>query len=116
MAAEVAGGGHLAGQGRAVGRRRTGLDQARADRRGLMSRFNPVFAGLPTTIFTVMAGPAGGEGGGDPGRGFPGSGGPEGRGAGGAGAPEHGSNQVPAKEGPGELRQATAEHYRRFHG
>ena len=77
---------------------------------------NPVFAGLPTTIFTVMSGLAVEHGAINLGQGFPDSAGPEDVRARAAEAVMHGSNQYPPMPGLPELRQAVADHYRRFHG
>ncbi len=79
-------------------------------------RFNPVFSELPTTIFTVMSGLAVEHGAVNLGQGFPDSNGPEDVRARAAHALMHASNQYPPMPGLPELRQATAEHYRRFHG
>ncbi len=81
-----------------------------------MSRsLNPVFASLPTTIFTVMSGLAVEHGAINLGQGFPDNEGPEDVRARAAHALMHGSNQYPPMMGVAELRQAVAEHYRRFH-
>jgi aspartate/methionine/tyrosine aminotransferase len=77
---------------------------------------NPVFASLPTTIFTVMSGLAVEHGAINLGQGFPDSEGPEDVRARAAHALMHGSNQYPPMTGLPELRQAVAEHYRRFQG
>ena len=82
----------------------------------LKGPYNPVFAGLPTTIFTVMSGLAVEHGAINLGQGFPDEAGPEDVRARAAEATLHGSNQYPPMTGTAELRQATAEHYRRFHG
>jgi N-succinyldiaminopimelate aminotransferase len=79
-------------------------------------RFNPVFAELPTTIFTVMSGLAAEHGAVNLGQGFPDSAGPEDVRARAAHALMHQSNQYPPMPGLPELRQAVAEHYGRFHG
>lgn len=79
-------------------------------------RFNPVFADLPTTIFTVMSGLATEHGAINLGQGFPDSAGPEDVRAAAAEALMHASNQYPPMPGLPALRQAVAEHYRRFHG
>jgi aspartate/methionine/tyrosine aminotransferase len=78
--------------------------------------FNPVFADLPTTIFTVMSGLAVEHGAVNLGQGFPDDAGPEDVRARAAHALMHASNQYPPMTGLPELKQATAEHYRRFHG
>ena len=77
---------------------------------------NPVFSGLPTTIFTVMSGLAVEHGAINLGQGFPDTAGPEDVRAKAAEALMHGSNQYPPMPGLPELRQAVAEHYRRFQG
>ena len=79
-------------------------------------RFNPVFAGLPTTIFTVMSGLATQHGAINLGQGFPDNAGPEDVRAKAAEALMSGSNQYPPMQGIPALREAVAEHYRRFHG
>ena len=78
--------------------------------------FNPVFSELPTTIFTVMSGLAVEHGAVNLGQGFPDDAGPEDVRARAADALMHASNQYPPMMGLPELRQSTAEHYRRFHG
>ena len=77
---------------------------------------NPVFARLPTTIFTVMSGLAAEHGAINLGQGFPDWEGPEDVRARAAEAVLHGSNQYPPMPGTPELRQAVAAHYRRFGG
>ena len=77
-------------------------------------RFNPVFADLPTTIFTVMSGLAAEHGAVNLGQGFPDSQGPEDVRRRAAEALLDGNNQYPPMPGLPELRQAVAEHYRRF--
>ena len=77
---------------------------------------NPVFASLPTTIFTVMSGLAVEHGAINLGQGFPDSEGPDDVRGAAAEALLHGSNQYPPMMGLPALRQATADHYRRFHG
>jgi aspartate/methionine/tyrosine aminotransferase len=77
---------------------------------------NPVFASLPTTIFTVMSGLAVEHGAINLGQGFPDSEGPEDVRAQAAHALMHGSNQYPPMTGLPGLRQAVAAHYRRIHG
>jgi len=79
-------------------------------------RFNPVFAGLPTTIFTVMSGLAAQHGAINLGQGFPDSQGPEDVRRRAAEALMDGDNQYPPMPGKAELRQAVAEHYLRFQG
>ena len=82
-----------------------------------MSRLlNPVFAGLPTTIFTVMSGLASEHGAVNLGQGFPDSQGPEDVRRRAAEALLDGDNQYPPMPGLPALRQAVAEHYRRFQG
>ena len=78
--------------------------------------FNPVFASLPTTIFTVMSGLAVEHGAINLGQGFPDNEGPDDVRARAADALMAGSNQYPPMLGLPELRQAVADHYRRFHG
>ena len=77
---------------------------------------NPLFANLPTTIFTVMSGLAAEHGAINLGQGFPDGQGPDDVRARAAEALLHGSNQYPPMPGLPELRQAVAEHYRRFQG
>ena len=77
---------------------------------------NPVFAGLPTTIFTVMSGLATEHGAVNLGQGFPDSQGPEDVRRRAAEALLDGNNQYPPMPGLPDLRQAVAEHYRRFQG
>jgi aspartate/methionine/tyrosine aminotransferase len=77
---------------------------------------NPVFAGLPTTIFTVMSGLAAEHGAINLGQGFPDSPGPEDVRRRAAEALMDGDNQYPPMPGLPALRQAVAEHYRRFQG
>jgi aspartate/methionine/tyrosine aminotransferase len=77
---------------------------------------NPVFANLPTTIFTVMSGLAVEHGAINLGQGFPDSQGPEDVRAKAAEAVLHGDNQYPPMLGLPQLREAIAEHYGRFHG
>ncbi|HEY5412886.1 MAG TPA: aminotransferase [Caulobacteraceae bacterium] len=79
-------------------------------------RFNPVFAGLPTTIFTVMSGLATQHGAINLGQGFPDSQGPEDVRRRAAEALVDGDNQYPPMPGLPALRQAVAEHYGRFQG
>ena len=78
--------------------------------------FNPVFAGLPTTIFTVMSGLAVEHGAINLGQGFPDNEGPEDVRERAANALMHGSNQYPPMMGLADLRRAVADHYGRFHG
>ena len=77
---------------------------------------NPVFAGLPTTIFEVMSGLARDTGAINLGQGFPDAPGPEDVRRAAAEAVLHGSNQYPPMAGLPALREAAAEHYRRFQG
>ena len=77
---------------------------------------NPVFASLPTTIFTVMSGLANEHGAINLGQGFPDSQGPEDVRRRAAEALLEGDNQYPPMPGLPQLRQAVAEHYGRFHG
>jgi aspartate/methionine/tyrosine aminotransferase len=79
-------------------------------------RYNPVFADLPTTIFTVMSGLATEHGAINLGQGFPDEAGPEDVRARAADALMRASNQYPPMPGLPELREATSAHYRRFHG
>ena len=79
-------------------------------------RLNPVFAGLPTTIFTVMSGLAAEHDAINLGQGFPDNEGPDDVRARAADALMNGSNQYPPMLGLPELRQAVARHYGRFHG
>ena len=78
--------------------------------------FNPVFAGLPTTIFTVMSGLAVEHGAINLGQGFPDNEGPEDVRERAANALMHGSNQYPPMMGLADLRRAVSDHYGRFHG
>jgi N-succinyldiaminopimelate aminotransferase len=79
-------------------------------------RLNPVFAGLPTTIFTVMSALAAEHGAINLGQGFPDEDGPlsirESAGV----ALREGPNQYPPSRGLPGLRQAIAAHARRFYG
>ena len=77
-------------------------------------RFNPAFAGLPTTIFTVMSGLAIEHGAINLGQGFPDSQGPRDVRRQAAKALMSGDNQYPPMPGLPALRQAVAEHYGRF--
>ena len=77
---------------------------------------NPVFARLPTTIFTVMSGLAVEHGAINLGQGFPDWEGPEDVRARAAEALMTGSNQYPPMPGLPALREAVADHYRRFQG
>jgi len=77
---------------------------------------NPIFAGLPTTIFEVMSGLARDTGAINLGQGFPDDAGPEDVRRKAAEAAIDGPNQYPPMLGLPELRQAIADHYRRFQG
>jgi len=77
---------------------------------------NPVFAELPTSIFEVMSALARKHGAVNLGQGFPDSPGPDDVRAKAADAVVNGSNQYPSMLGTPELRQAVADHYRRFQG
>lgn len=77
---------------------------------------NPIFANLPTTIFTVMSGLAREKGAINLGQGFPDQPGPEGIRRRVGEASLHGDNQYPPMTGLPELRQAIARHYARFQG
>jgi aspartate/methionine/tyrosine aminotransferase len=78
--------------------------------------FNPVFANLPTTIFTVMSALAAEHGAVNLGQGFPDEDGPEPIRAAAARALIEGPNQYPPMRGRPELRRAVAAHARRFYG
>lgn len=80
-----------------------------------MKRANPVFAELPTTIFTVMSALACEHDAVNLGQGFPDSNGPEYVRAAAAAAILSGPNQYPPSSGTPELRNAVAEHNRRFY-
>jgi N-succinyldiaminopimelate aminotransferase len=77
---------------------------------------NPVFSGLPTTIFETMSRLARETGAINLGQGFPDDPGPEDVRARAAEAVMTGWNQYPPMLGLPELRQAVADHYRRFQG
>ena len=77
---------------------------------------NPIFSGLPTTIFEEMSGLARKHAAINLGQGFPDSPGPEDVRAKAADAVMNGSNQYPPMGGLAELKQAVAAHYRRFQG
>jgi aspartate/methionine/tyrosine aminotransferase len=79
-------------------------------------KVNPLFANLPTTVFTVMSGLAAEHGAINLGQGFPDNEGPEDVRAAAAEALMHASNQYPPMQGLPALREAVAEHYRRFQG
>ena len=72
---------------------------------------NPIFASLPTTIFTVMSGLAREHGAINLGQGFPDAPGPEPIRRHAAEAVLNGNNQYPPMFGLPELRQAVADHY-----
>jgi aspartate/methionine/tyrosine aminotransferase len=78
-------------------------------------RFNPVFAGLGTTIFTIMSALAAKHGAINLGQGFPDQDGPEAIRDAAAQALRNGPNQYPPMQGLLELRQAIADHSRRFY-
>ena len=78
--------------------------------------FNPVFAGLPTTIFTVMSALAMEHGAINLGQGFPDQDGPEAIRAVAARALTEGPNQYPPMKGIAELRRAVSAHARAFYG
>ncbi|MEI9989384.1 MAG: aminotransferase [Rhizomicrobium sp.] len=81
-----------------------------------MSRpFNPVFASLPTTIFTHMSALAVEHGAINLGQGFPDEDGPLAVREAAARALIEGPNQYPPMKGRAELRRAIAGHARRFH-
>jgi len=77
---------------------------------------NPVFASLPTTIFTTMSALAREHDAINLGQGFPDSNGPEQLRAIAAQALIDGPNQYPPSTGIPELRRAVAEHNRRYYG
>jgi N-succinyldiaminopimelate aminotransferase len=77
---------------------------------------NPVFAGLPTTIFETMSRLARETGAINLGQGFPDDPGPEDVRARAAEAVLSGWNQYPPMLGLPDLREAIAAHYRRFQG
>ncbi len=79
-------------------------------------KVNPLFANLPTTIFTVMSGLAAEHGAINLGQGFPDNEGPEDVRRAAAEAVMAGPNQYPPMQGLPALREAVAEHYRRFQG
>jgi aspartate/methionine/tyrosine aminotransferase len=82
----------------------------------MMQEGNPVFAKLPTTIFTVMSALATEHGAINLGQGFPDTDGPEAIRQAAAGALLTDSNQYPPMRGLSELRQALAHHAQRFYG
>ena len=77
---------------------------------------NPIITGLPTTIFEVMSGLARDLGAINLGQGFPDSNGPDDVRARAAEALLNGDNQYPPMRGLPPLRQAVADHYRRWQG
>jgi aspartate/methionine/tyrosine aminotransferase len=77
---------------------------------------NPIYAALPTTIFTVMSGLAREHDAINLGQGFPDEPGPEAIRARAAEAVLNGDNQYPPMQGLPELRQAVARHYARAQG
>ena len=77
---------------------------------------NPIFADLPTTVFEEMSGLARKHGAVNLGQGFPDNDGPEDVRAAAAKATMDGPNQYPPMIGLMSLRQAVADHYRRFQG
>jgi N-succinyldiaminopimelate aminotransferase len=96
--------------------------QSRFAKLGLMQgnfmsakRFNPVFEGLGTTIFTVMSALAAECGAINLGQGFPDEDGPAGIREAAARALRDGPNQYPPMQGLLSLREAIAAHSRRFY-
>jgi len=79
-------------------------------------RFNPVFASLPTTIFTHMSALAVAHGAINLGQGFPDEDGPLAIREAASRALLEGPNQYPPMKGRVELRRAIAGHARRFYG
>ena len=77
---------------------------------------NPIYASLPTTIFTVMSGLAREHDAINLGQGFPDEAGPLAIRQAAAEAVLNGNNQYPPMPGIPELRQAVARHYGRFQG
>ena len=77
---------------------------------------NTIFSGLPTTIFEVMSSLAREKQAINLGQGFPDDPGPEDVRRKAADAVLNGYNQYPSMMGIPELRQAIADHYRRFQG
>ena len=77
---------------------------------------NPLFAGLPTTVFEEISALARRHGAVNLGQGFPDGNGPDDVRAQAAEALMAGSNQYPPMLGTPELRRAVVEHYRRFQG
>jgi aspartate/methionine/tyrosine aminotransferase len=80
------------------------------------ARFNPVFEGLPTTIFTVMSALATQFGAINLGQGFPDEDGPLSIRSAASRALLEGPNQYPPMRGRPELRKAIAAHSARFYG
>jgi len=78
-------------------------------------RFNPVFAKLPTTVFTVMSALAGEHGAINLGQGFPDEDGPPAIRDAAAAALRDGPNQYPPTRGIPALRRAIAAHANRFY-
>ncbi len=78
--------------------------------------FNPIFAGLGTTIFSVMSALALENGAINLGQGFPDEDGPVSVREAAAQALRTGPNQYPPTRGMGALRAAIAAHAKRFHG
>ncbi len=77
---------------------------------------NPLFAGLPTTVFEEISALAREYGAVNLGQGFPDGNGPDDVRAHAADALMHGYNQYPPMLGTPELRAAVVEHYARFQG
>src|SRR5579871_6729576 len=77
---------------------------------------HPLYAAMPTTIFSVMSGLAREHGAINLGQGFPDDPGPEAIRAKAADAVLNGDNQYPPTFGLPELRQAVARHYARTQG
>jgi aspartate/methionine/tyrosine aminotransferase len=77
---------------------------------------NPIYAAMPTTIFTVMSGLAREMNAINLGQGFPDEPGPRALRQRAAEAVLDGYNQYPPMPGLPELREAVADHYRRFQG
>ena len=77
---------------------------------------NPIYAQLPTTIFSVMSGLAREHGAINLGQGFPDEPGPEAIRRHAAEAVLNGDNQYPPTFGTADLRQAVARHYARRQG
>src|SRR5215469_9722962 len=94
-----------------AGRGRNIIEQAMSS-----PRPNPVFANLPTTIFTVMSALAVEHGAINLGQGFPDEDGPLAIRESAAAALREGPNQYPPTRGVPHLRQAIAAHAKRFYG